>query len=130
MEAQVLAGGEAGVEAGGFDQEANAGTHAGGVPAYVEPVHECAAGGGLEYGAEQAQQSGLAGAIGPQQAQDLAVVAGERDTSHRRQFAEAFGELLGFDHLSTSGCLLCRESGISDKEAGRVIAASSDRREV
>ena len=59
---------------------------------------------GLEERGQQAQRGGLAGAVGAEQAVDLAGVDAKRDIVGRANLAalfvaERFGEVVGFDHL-------------------------------
>jgi hypothetical protein len=78
----VLARGQALVHAARVGQHAQAAAHGFGVLAHIDAIDQHAALVRLHQGVEHAHGGGLAGAVGAEQAGDLAVVGGEADVIH------------------------------------------------
>src|SRR5216683_1062213 len=98
-----LLGGEAGVERGGGGKKADVGANFFGMLDNVVAADEGGAVGGLQDGGEHAQGGGLAGAVGAEQAVDLAGLAGEADVIDGADFTallvlEALGQATSFNH--------------------------------
>src|SRR5262249_40373683 len=72
------------VEHAVLEDDANAPPHTEGVDDDVTTVHERLAGGRTYQGGEDADGGRLAGAVGPQEAEDLALVGGQRHAPQRR----------------------------------------------
>src|SRR6266545_2346353 len=106
----VLPAGEDLVDGGGLARQADAGAHAIGVGADVDARDAGAAGVGLEQGGEHADEGGLAGAVGAEQAVDAAGRDGEAEAVQRADLAEVLGEPLDLDdrivHGASSVCIL------------------------
>jgi len=93
----VLAAGEVVVDGGGLARQADLGAHAGRVGADVDADDAGGAGVGWQQGGEDAEQGGLADAVGAEQAEDAAWLDGEGETVQRADLAEGLDQALGLD---------------------------------
>ena len=83
-------GGQARIEGRGGGVEPEIAADGFGVGGDIMAHDGGAAGGGLQDGGEHAEGGGLAGAVGAEQAENLAGVALEIDALHRLDFARGF----------------------------------------
>ena len=102
-EGEGFAGGELGVESGIGGEEADVAAYGFGFADEIVAGDDGGAGGGGEDGGEAAEGGSFAGAVGAQEAVDLAGVAGERDAAGGVDFATVgvfvgFGEAVDFNH--------------------------------
>ena len=97
---EVLATGEVLVDRGVLAGEADAPSHPLRVLAHVDAEHAGGSPVGLEQGGEHPHGRGLARAVGPEQAEDLAFGHLERDPFHRLDIAEALHQFVGHDRRS------------------------------
>jgi hypothetical protein len=72
--------------------------HGDGVGGDIDAVHGGGAGVGAQEAGDQLHRRGLAGAIGAEEAQDVAAFDGESDTVHSANGAESFNQAFNFDH--------------------------------
>ena len=96
-EAQVLGDGEVVVEAEALAHVPDPPLHALGVLRDVHAEHEAGAGGRPEQPAQHADRRGLAGAVRAEEAEDLALVHGERDPVHGLEGPEVLAQLADLD---------------------------------
>jgi hypothetical protein len=98
----VLACGQALVDAARVGQHAERTAHRGRVACSIDAVDQHLAGVGFHQRVEHAQGRGLAGAVGAEQSGDLAVVCGEVDAVHGLDDAglglERLVQVAGDDH--------------------------------
>jgi hypothetical protein len=92
VEVLVLLHGEVGIEAEALAHVADAILDLLGLVHHMKAVHPGFAGGGLQDGGQQAHGGGLARAIGPHEAEDLAFGLVERQAIHGRDVLEVAGE--------------------------------------
>ena len=114
----------------------------------VEPRHAALAGGGRQQAGEHLDGGGLAGAVGPQEAEDLAGLDLEGHAVHGREVAEAAGEVhaprTGAGRRRPASCVRHRRRpshqvdehvlqggldllGVQHRDAGRVQGAAQRR---
>ncbi len=99
LRAQVLLHGERFVEALRLEHHADVAAHRRRVRAPRRcPASIGAAFGGDHHGGENAEEGGLAAAVRPQQAEDLALFHFEADVRKRDAVTVAMGEILNLDH--------------------------------
>ena len=87
-ELDVLVDGERLVEREALRHVANATLHAFGIATDVDAADQGRAGGGSQQAAQHADGGGLAGAVGAQEAEHLALLHRERQVVHRHEVAE------------------------------------------
>src|SRR5882762_9461364 len=107
-------GGKPAIEGRGGGEEADVGADLFRLLDDVVPADPGSAVGGLEDGGEHAKRGGFAGAIGAQEAVNLARLAGEADVVDGADFAallvlEALGQATSFNHAQTSRWVLLRQ---------------------
>src|ERR1039458_7277871 len=96
--AEVFFDGEGFIEALRLEDHAHRSAHGGGVAFHVMPGDDGGAGGGHHHGGEYPEQSGLAAAVRPEQAEDFALFYFETDVRERDAVTIAMGEIFDFDH--------------------------------
>ena len=96
-EAEVFGGGEAAEEGEAFGDDADLALDFDGVGDGVEAEDLDGAGGGSEQAGEHLDGGGFAGAVGAEEAEELAGSDGEVDVLNGGEFAEAAGEAGGDD---------------------------------
>src|SRR6185437_10191442 len=94
----VLACGEPLVQAARIRQHAELAAHRQRIDRGVDAVHQHLAAIGFHQRIEHAQRGGLAGAVGAEQAGDLAVAGGEADAVDGFHCAEGLVQIPDFDH--------------------------------
>jgi hypothetical protein len=97
-EQQVVADGHVRVERRRFRQVADAALGLERLIEDVEPGNDGLAGGGRHVARQDAHGRGLAGPVGAEEAEDLALVDAERDVVDRGDAAVLLGEVLNLDH--------------------------------
>src|SRR5207237_1430332 len=98
VEAQVLAGVEAAVETGALGEDADGGADAVVVDAELVALDPGAPMAGRDERGQHPQRGRLAGAVGSEQPEHLALLDLERELADRDLVAEALPEGLGADH--------------------------------
>jgi hypothetical protein len=94
----VLLAGEVVVDGGGLARQADLGAHGGGVGADVDAADAGGARIWWQQGGQDADEGGLAGAVGTEQAVDAAPLDGQGEAVQRTDLAaEGLDEALGLD---------------------------------
>ena len=114
-ETQVLEHGQVAVQGKTLGHVADARPGRGRGGAQVEPGHGAVAAGDGQQAAEHAEGGGLAGAVGAEQAEDLAAPHPEAHPVHGREAAETPHQVVGRDHVAASG----RPAALLQFDAGR-----------
>ena len=122
VEAEVLLDREVGVEAEALRHVGDAVLDRLGVAGDRDAGEDRVAGGGPQHAGEHAQRRGLAGAVRPDEAEQLAAADLEAQILDRGQLAEAAGEPLGADHRPVGHWALSR--GASTGTSRRTSAGS------
>jgi hypothetical protein len=115
-EGQVLADREVGIEREALRHVADALAQALGLGGDVDPGHPGASLRGRREPAQHADQGGLAGAVGPEQAEDLAPPDGQRDLIDGKEAAETARQAVAFDGRPRS----IGHSRLHGRRAGRL----------
>ncbi len=97
VQAEVLLGGEVAVERLVLEDEADVPADVVALGGDVEAAHAGGAGGGPRERAEHVDRRALAGAVGAEEAEDLAASDGERDAADGLDLAVGLGELVDLD---------------------------------
>ena len=97
MEAEVLLGGEVAVERRVLEHESDVPADVVAFAGDVEAAHAGGAGGGPRKRAEHVDRRALAGAVGAEEAEDLAGSDGERDAADGLDLAVGLGEVFDLD---------------------------------
>ena len=97
VEAEVLLGGEVAVERRVLEHEADVPADVVALAGDVEAAHAGGAGGGPRQRAEHVDRRALAGAVGAEEAEDLAGSDGERDAADGLDLAVGLDEVLDLD---------------------------------
>ena len=96
--ADMLAPCEARIEAAHVGQHADAALHPAPVEMRIDAVDQGIAPVGGEHGVDEAQDGGLAGAVGADDAGDLAVARNEADAADGMDAAERLVKVANLDH--------------------------------
>ena len=110
---QVLQAGEVFVDRRVLAGEADPLAQRGGVAAHVQAEHAGAAGVGLQQRRQHAHERRLARAVGPEQAEHLALARGQVDAVERAHIAEALDQSLHLDRRAVGH----REGSVSNASA-------------
>ena len=99
LEPHQLAPGHQRVDGGVLQGDADRPAHRAGLRLHVVARHPGPARRGPQQGGEHADEGGLAGAVGPEEPEDLALLHHEVDAGDRGQVAEAADEALRLDRV-------------------------------
>ena len=105
--AQVIPHGHFIIQRRLFGQIADAPLAVAGMGQHVHAVHQHLPGGGRIIAGEHIQCCGFAGAVLPQQPDDLSGRSGKGKLLHCRHRSEPFGHLLQLDHVAHLLCAFC-----------------------
>ena len=106
VNANILGAGELGVAGHVLRNHSNRGAHRVGVANDIVPGHDRRAAGGRHQRGQHADERALAGAVGSEQAEDLAALDLEADVIHRQQRAETLADAFDVDGGAVWGLVL------------------------